>query len=87
MRPAVPETPVQNDPNPGSIESETPAAEKEAEETSKRQKKDPEVMLKSALSAAFKKYSDKLGKKNNQTEEESGEGSNIQKVSEADSQS
>ncbi|KAL2942144.1 DNA excision repair protein ERCC-1 [Bienertia sinuspersici] len=84
-RPAVPETSsVQNDLIPNSLEIETPAAEKAAEDTSKRQKKDPEVMLKTALSVAFKKYSDKVGKKNHQSEKEDGEGSKSQKESDSD---
>lgn len=80
------EAPVQNDPTPASFDGEPPAVEKETEETSKRQKKDPEVILKSALSVAFAKYSDKLSKKNTPSEKESGEGSIIQKESEADLQ-
>uniref|UniRef100_A0A803KPD2 DNA excision repair protein ERCC-1 n=1 Tax=Chenopodium quinoa TaxID=63459 RepID=A0A803KPD2_CHEQI len=80
------EAPLQNDPTPTSLESEPPAVDKESEDTSKRQKKDPEVILKSALSAAFAKYSDKLGKKSTPSDKESGEGSNIQKESEADSE-
>ncbi|KAL2928598.1 DNA excision repair protein ERCC-1 [Bienertia sinuspersici] len=86
-RPAVPETSIQNYLNPNSLESETLATEKAAEDTSKRQKKDPEVMLKTALSVAFRKYSDKLGKKNHQSEKEDGEGSNIRKESDSDLQS
>ncbi|XP_010695052.2 DNA excision repair protein ERCC-1 isoform X1 [Beta vulgaris subsp. vulgaris] len=85
-RPVAPEAPLQNDPCHGSLESEVPAAEKETEDTSKRQKKDPEVILKSALSVAFAKYSDKLGKKKSQSEKEIGESSDIRKELEADSQ-
>lgn len=84
--PNRPDAPVQSEPTSGSLESEPPANEKETEDASKRLRKDPEVILKSALSVAFAKYSDKLGKKNTPSEKDCGEGSNIQKESEADLQ-
>lgn len=58
--PAAPEPPpVQKDvPGPTSE-----AAEVEDKEASEPKKKEPEAALKSALSTAFAKYSDKIGKK------------------------
>ena len=82
---AVPVAPAPNDLNPGSFGNETPATETESVDTSKRQKKDSEATVKSALSVAFAKYSDKIGKKNSQADKESGEGcSNRKQNSEAD---
>ncbi|KAF5740594.1 DNA excision repair protein ERCC-1 [Tripterygium wilfordii] len=61
--PVVPEIPVQKDAEPGSANEASEGVN--SEETSKRKKKEPEVNIKSALHAAFSKYSDKIGKKNN----------------------
>uniref|UniRef100_A0A2N9I3K8 DNA excision repair protein ERCC-1 n=1 Tax=Fagus sylvatica TaxID=28930 RepID=A0A2N9I3K8_FAGSY len=63
--PAVPETPVQNNTEPRSV-SEEKEMEKATEDESNR-KKEPELTVKSALSAAFSKYTDKVGKKNAKT--------------------
>ena len=62
---AVPETPVQNNTEPRSV-SEEKEMEKATEDESNR-KKEPELTVKSALSAAFSKYTDKVGKKNANT--------------------
>lgn len=61
-RPAVPETPVQNNTEPGSV-SEKKGKEKATEDASNK-KNEPELTVKSALSAAFAKYADKVGQKN-----------------------
>jgi len=65
---SVPETstPKNFEPHPVSEGNE---GEKEDDEK-KRTKKEPETTIKSALSAAFAKYSDKIGKKNNISVEE-----------------
>ncbi|KAF8018162.1 hypothetical protein BT93_H3148 [Corymbia citriodora subsp. variegata] len=60
---AAPEGPVQKDAELGSI-SEDQEIVDDAAQTSKRQKKEPELTVKSALSAAFAKYADKIGKRN-----------------------
>lgn len=44
--------------------------EKDTEKESKRRKEEPELTVKSALSAAFAKYTDKVGKKNNKSQGE-----------------
>lgn len=65
---SIPETSTHNnfEPCPASEENE---GEKE-EDAKKRTKKEPETTIKSALSAAFAKYSDKIGKKNNNSVQE-----------------
>ncbi|KAK3418534.1 hypothetical protein EUGRSUZ_H04470 [Eucalyptus grandis] len=60
---AAPEAPVQKNAEPGSI-SEDQEIVDDVAQTSKRQKKEPELTVKSALSAAFAKYADKIGKRN-----------------------
>lgn len=50
------------------------------------QKKEPEVTIKSALSEAFAKYSDKRGKKSSQSGLGSSECSNVQPELEPDIQ-
>lgn len=62
-RPAVSETPVQDNAEPCSV-SEEKEEDNATENSNKRKKKEPEVTVKSALSAAFAKYADKAGKKN-----------------------
>lgn len=47
--------------------------EKEIGAANKRKKKEPELSIKSALSAAFAKYSDRIGSKNNKTHKNEGE--------------
>lgn len=44
--------------------------EKGTEKESKRRKEEPELTVKSALSAAFAKYTAKVGKKNNKSQAE-----------------
>ncbi|XP_055825639.1 DNA excision repair protein ERCC-1 isoform X2 [Solanum dulcamara] len=67
-RQCIPETAVANEPHPGS--SNTKEDEKETVDTSNCQKKEPEVTVKSALSAAFAKYSHKIARKTNKSQEE-----------------
>ncbi|TMW95207.1 hypothetical protein EJD97_009254 [Solanum chilense] len=68
-RQCIPETSVANESHPGS--SNTKEDEKEIVDTSNSEKKEPEVTVKSALSAAFAKYSHKITrKKNNKSQEE-----------------
>ncbi|XVE62968.1 hypothetical protein DITRI_Ditri06bG0162000 [Diplodiscus trichospermus] len=71
--PPVPETPVCEDAEPCSA-SEVIEADKDTENTSKRRKKEPEMNVKSALTAAFAKYAGKNSKKNNKAEASKGEG-------------
>ncbi|KAK3200336.1 hypothetical protein Dsin_023751 [Dipteronia sinensis] len=64
--PPVPETPVQKDVEPCLETEEATGVGKDTEDTSKkRRKKESELTVKSALSAAFAKYADKIGKKSN----------------------
>lgn len=65
--PAVPENPVHNNAEPSSA-NEVVEVENDAEDASKRRKKEPELTVKSALSAAFSRYSDKIGKRNNRSQ-------------------
>ncbi|XP_042491499.1 DNA excision repair protein ERCC-1 [Macadamia integrifolia] len=58
---AVPEAPVQDAAAPSSIDNDVEAAEECI--ATKQKKKDPDLIMKSALSAAFAKYSDKICKK------------------------
>ncbi|KAK9215478.1 hypothetical protein WN944_007483 [Citrus x changshan-huyou] len=62
--PPIPETPCQKDVKPSSV-NEVTEVEKDSEGINKRRKKEPELTVKSALSAAFAKYADKMGKKKN----------------------
>nr|XP_023898496.1 DNA excision repair protein ERCC-1 isoform X1 [Quercus suber]POE53152.1 dna excision repair protein ercc-1 [Quercus suber] len=61
-RPAVPETPVQNNTEPVSGIEEK--GKEKATEDASNKKNEPELTVKSALSAAFAKYADKVGQKN-----------------------
>ncbi|KAL3343145.1 hypothetical protein AABB24_026948 [Solanum stoloniferum] len=67
-RQCIPETSVANESHPGS--SKTKEDEKEIVDTSNSEKKEPEVTVKSALSAAFAKYSHKITRKKNKSQEE-----------------
>ncbi|KAK9691866.1 hypothetical protein RND81_09G225300 [Saponaria officinalis] len=87
IRTTVPEAPDQSIPSSNSLETDAPAAEKEIQDGRKRQKKEPEVNIKSALSTAFAKYSDKLGKKKAESNQKNGEGSVSQNESAADTKS
>ncbi|KAI4301828.1 hypothetical protein L6164_035068 [Bauhinia variegata] len=72
-QPASHETLVQNNAEPSSLNE---VYRKDAQDVSKRSKKEPELTVKSALSAAFAKYNDKVGRKNNTSQrEERGESS------------
>lgn len=62
-RSTIPDTPVQDNGVPCSSTKEK--EEDKAKENASNHKKEPEVTVKSALSAAFAKYADKVGKKNN----------------------
>ncbi|EXB56542.1 DNA excision repair protein ERCC-1 [Morus notabilis] len=69
--PAVPETSTQNNAEVGSANEDKEAKEeKDREKESKRRKKEPQLTVKSALSAAFSKYADKVRKKNNKSQGE-----------------
>lgn len=85
-RAPVPEAPTQSDPSTSSLATKAPTDEKERQDTSKRPKKEPEVTIKSALSEAFAKYSDKRGKKSSQSGQGSSECSNVQPELEPDIQ-
>lgn len=65
------ETPVEKDAGPSTV-TEVTKAEKDSEDTSKRRKKEPELTVKSALSAAFAKYADKLGKQKSRSAGQKG---------------
>ncbi|XP_052297258.1 DNA excision repair protein ERCC-1-like [Citrus sinensis] len=62
--PPIPETPSQKDVERSSV-NEVTDVEKDTEDINKRRKKEPELTVKSALSTAFAKYADKIGKKKN----------------------
>ncbi|XP_041018878.1 DNA excision repair protein ERCC-1 [Juglans microcarpa x Juglans regia] len=61
-RSTVPDTPIQDNGEPCSTKEKDEDKDKE---NASNHKKEPEVTVKSALSAAFAKYADKVGKKNN----------------------
>ncbi|KAK4735553.1 hypothetical protein R3W88_009814 [Solanum pinnatisectum] len=67
-RQCIPETSVANESYPGS--SNTKEDGKETVDTSNSEKKEPEVTVKSALSAAFAKYSHKITRKKKKSQEE-----------------
>ncbi|KAL9248086.1 hypothetical protein vseg_021448 [Gypsophila vaccaria] len=87
IRPSAPEAPDHSTPNSSSVATEAPVAEKEIQDGQKRQKKEPEVSIKSALSTAFAKYSDKLSKKKAESDKKNSEGSTSQKDAVADTNS
>lgn len=58
--------------------------QEDTEDVSKRRKKEPEVTVKSALSAAFAKYSGRVGKRKSTSQVEEKEESIISKESEAE---
>ncbi|KAA3486375.1 DNA excision repair protein ERCC-1 isoform X1 [Gossypium australe] len=70
---SVPETPVCKDAEPSSA-SEVIKADKDTEDTSKLRKKENEINIKSALTAAFAKYAGKNSKMNNKSDGNKGEG-------------
>ncbi|CAL0300080.1 unnamed protein product [Lupinus luteus] len=71
-RQPIPETSVQNNPasldtsirNNAESSSVNEEKQKDVEDVSKRRKKEPELSVKSALSVAFAKYSNRVGKRN-----------------------
>lgn len=79
--PAVPETPTQNNTEPRSMGEEQDVDGKRTEDASKH-KKEPNLNVKSALSAAFAKYADKIGKSSSSRpqgeDKEEPESSNLQ---------
>ncbi|CAJ1976164.1 unnamed protein product [Sphenostylis stenocarpa] len=91
-RQTIPETSVQNMPtSPVSLirintESSSLIEDKQEdiEAVNKRRKKEPEVTVKSALSAAFARYSDRVGKRKNTSQVEEKGDSNVFKESEAE---
>lgn len=72
IHPVVPETPTQNSTEPRSMDEEQDVDGKRKEDGSQH-KKEPELNIKSALSAAFAKYADKIGKSSSMPQEETGE--------------
>lgn len=65
-QPTIPESTFQKYAEPRSL-SEVTEVEKDTEDASKRRKKEPELTVKSALSAAFAKYADRIDKKKNRS--------------------
>lgn len=74
--PIAPEAPI---PKAAEAANSAPEAEEpviDSEDTGRRRKKEPEVTVKSALSAAFAKYANKAGRRNSKTiQEKVGESS------------
>lgn len=66
--PSIPETHVHVNAEPSSV-SENKEDDKEVGEANKKRKKESELTVKSALSVAFAKYSDRIGRKNNKSQE------------------
>lgn len=91
-RQAIPETSVQNKPaspessirNKAESSSLIEDKQEDTEDVSKRRKKEPEVTVNSALSAAFAKYSGRVGKRKSTSQVEEKEESIISKESEAE---
>ncbi|KAF8408177.1 hypothetical protein HHK36_007319 [Tetracentron sinense] len=71
-RPAVHEALVQKNAEPCSVDGMM-VVEKEAEDVSKQKKKGPTLTVKSALTAAFANYSDKVHKRNDKSLAEKGD--------------
>lgn len=81
--PTVPETSTQNNSEPGSVNEDKEKEEKDIENESKRSKKEPDLTVKSALSAAFAKYADKVGRNNKKSQgEKRGETSSMEEKTE-----
>ncbi|RDY06144.1 DNA excision repair protein ERCC-1, partial [Mucuna pruriens] len=91
-RQAIPETSVQNTPaspvssirNDAESSSLIEDKQEDVEDLSKRRKKEPEVTVKSALSAAFAKYSGRVGKSKSTSQVEAKGKSIVSKESEAE---
>ncbi|XP_028780841.1 DNA excision repair protein ERCC-1 isoform X2 [Neltuma alba] len=74
---ASPRTSAQTDAEPSSLNEDK---HEDADNVGKRRKKEAELTVKSALSAAFAKYADRVGRKSNPSEgEERGESSEADK--------
>ena len=72
-RQPIPEASVQNNAEPSSLNQDE---QTDAEETSNQKEKEPELTVKSALSAAFSKYAERVRKRKNTSQgEEKGESS------------
>ncbi|OIV90846.1 hypothetical protein TanjilG_15579 [Lupinus angustifolius] len=70
-KPASPDTSIRNDAESSFVNEDK---QKDVEDVSKRRKKEPEISVKSALSVAFAKYSNRHGKRNITSQvEENGE--------------
>ncbi|KAF7809689.1 DNA excision repair protein ERCC-1 [Senna tora] len=74
-KPATSEASAQSNAEPSSLNEDE---HKDADDVSKRRKKESELTVKSALSAAFVKYADRVGRKNSTSEgEEKGKSSAV----------
>ncbi|KAL3538048.1 hypothetical protein ACH5RR_001414 [Cinchona calisaya] len=76
IRPSVPETPVHVDAEPSSA-SENKEDNKEVGDANKKRKKESELTVKSALSVAFAKCSDRIGRKNDKSRSNEAEEENV----------
>ncbi|XP_071936905.1 DNA excision repair protein ERCC-1-like isoform X1 [Coffea arabica] len=79
IRPSVPENSVHVNAEATSA-SENKEDDKEIEDANKKRKKESELAVKSALSVAFAKYSDRIGRKNNNSEKNETEEESIATV-------
>lgn len=66
----IPETPTQNNAETLVVSE----AREEEKDESNQEKKEPELTVKSALSAAFAKYADKVDRKNSKSQRKNGKG-------------
>ncbi|KAJ7973384.1 DNA excision repair protein ERCC-1 [Quillaja saponaria] len=85
--PAILETSVPNSAEPSSVSEAKDALDvsKNTEDVSKRRKKEPDLTVKSALSAAFAKYANKVGKKSSASASEDDKREEISVVDERQS--
>ncbi|CAI9764761.1 unnamed protein product [Fraxinus pennsylvanica] len=74
--PSVTETPIQDKAGPSSV-NESNDNDEEFQDASKRRKKESELSVKSALQAAFAKYSGRIGKKSNKLQQDEVEKENV----------
>ena len=79
IRRSVPENSVHVNAEATSA-SENKEDDKEIEDANKKRKKESELTVKSALSVAFAKYSDRIGRKNNNSEKNETEEESIATV-------
>ncbi|XP_027366153.1 DNA excision repair protein ERCC-1 [Abrus precatorius] len=80
-KPASPDISFRNDAEFSTLIEDN---QKDVDDLSKRRKKEPELTVKSALSAAFAKYSDRVGKRNSTSQVEESEESVVVRESEAE---